>query len=181
MKKSFAVLLIGFLTISISALSGQQPSAEKVTFEPQGPISVRPGRFSPARFVFRVRPGFHINSHTPSMPELIPTVIHFSLPGDVVIGRVQYPAGELMSFPFAPDEKLSVYSGDVVITARVVAPPHAAAGTYTVHGDFKYQACDNNACYPPKTLPITFNVTVGAGSASSHRARPNAQSPHIHN
>ena len=181
MKKSFAVLLIGVLTVSSTAVLAQQPAAEKVTFEPQGPITVRQGHFSPVRFVFHIKPGFHINSHTPSMPELIPTVMHFSLPSDVVIGRVEYPAGQLMSFPFDPNEKLSVYSGDVIITARVVAPPKAATGTYTIHGDFKYQACDNNACYPPKTLPVTFNVKVGAGTGSIHTAHPNAQSPHIHN
>jgi len=180
MKKNFAALL-GILILGVLAMSAQQPPAEKVTFEPQGPISVRLGRSSPVRFVFHIKPGFHINSHTPTMPELIPTVMHFSLPGDVVIGRVQYPAGQLMSFPFDPSEKLSVYSGDVVISARLLAPPKAATGTYTIHGDFKYQACDNNACYPPKTLPVTFNVKVSAGSGSSHRARPNAQSPHIHN
>jgi hypothetical protein len=108
-------------------------------------------------------------------------VLHFSLPDDLVIGRLQYPAGQLKSFPFDPSEKLSVYSGDVVITGRLIAPPHAATGTYTVHGDFKYQACDNNACYPPKTVPISFNVKVGSHGPSGRRARPNAQSPHIHN
>lgn len=188
MTKNFAALLTLVLALTCGALSAQQPAAgqapaakEKVTFEPLSTVTVRPGHPAPVRFVFHVTPGFHINSNKPSMPELIPTVLHFSLPSDVVIGRVEYPAGQLTSFPFAPDEKLSVYSGDVAITARLVAPPKAATGTYTIHGDFRYQACDNAACYPPKTLPIAFNVRVGSASASGPRARPNRQSPHIHN
>ncbi len=181
MRKTTIALLA--LTLVCSALSAQQSSvpSEKVTFEPLGGVRVRPGHPAPVRFVFHVKSGFHINSHKPTMPELIPTVMHFSLPDDVVIGGMEYPTGELMSFPFDPTTRLSVYSGDVVITGRLVAPPTAARGTYTVHADLKYQACDNNACYPPKTLPITFNVTVGAGSTGARRAHGNAQSPHIHN
>ncbi len=179
MKKftfSFCLLLLS--TLAAQAQLGQQ---SRVTFQPMSTVAVRPGSHAPIRFVFHVQPGFHINSNKPSAPELIPTVLHLSLPGDVVIGRMVYPAGQLMSFPFDPSQKLSVYSGDVVITGRVVAPPSAAADTYTVHGEFKYQACDNNACYPPKSLPITFNVKVGASAGAGHRAKPNAQSPHIHN
>jgi hypothetical protein len=183
--KLFALLALG-LGLAIGTVSAQQSltpavPAEKVTFEPVGTITVNAAHPAPLRLVFRVKPGFHINSNKPSMPELIPTVVHFSLPDDLVIGRLQYPAGQLKSFPFDPNEKLSVYSGDVVITGRLIAPPHAGTGTYTVHGNFRYQACDNNACYPPKTVPISFNVKVGAHGSSGRRARPNAQSPHIHN
>jgi hypothetical protein len=48
-----------------------------------------------------------------------------------------------------------------------MAPAKAATGTYTVHGELKYQACDNNACYPPKKLPFTFNVKVGSGRSKA--------------
>jgi Disulphide bond corrector protein DsbC len=181
MKKTYAAYFAVVVAVIACGLPAQQASREKVTFDPPSTISVRKGQSTPARFVFHVTPGFHINSHNPTMPELIPTIIHFSLPDDVVIGRVQYPAGQLMSFPFDPREKLSVYSGDVAISGRVVAPPNASTGTYTIHGDLRYQACDNNSCYPPKSLPITFTVAVGAGLKSTKRARPNAQSPHIHN
>ena len=180
---SSVLLTLAFAFPGFAAAQSLTPAAhpEKVSFEPIGTIAVNSAHPTPLRLVFRIEPGFHINSNKPSMPELIPTVVHFSLPDDVVIGRLKYPPGKEKSFPFDPTEKLSVYSGDVVITGRVIAPPHAAPGTYTVHGGFKYQACDNNACYPPKTLPITFNVKVGPHGHSSHRAHGNAQSPHIHN
>jgi hypothetical protein len=186
MKIKLLAPLTLVLVVATGALSAQQSltpaaPAEKVTFEPISTITVNAAHPALLRLVFRIKPGFHINSNKPSMPELIPTVVHFSLPDDLVIGRLKYPAGQLKSFPFDPSEKLSVYSGDVVITGRLIAPPHAGTGNYTVHGNFKYQACDNNACYPPKTVPITFNVKVGALGSSGRRARPNAQSPHIHN
>jgi len=134
-----------------------------VTFVAASNTVVSPGHSAPVQFTFRVQDPYHINSSKPLTEELIPTQLHFSLPGEIAVGKMQYPAGKLMSFPFDPSTKLSVYSGDLIIRGLVIAPLKAATGTYTVHGELKYQACDNNACYPPKKLPFTFNVRVGSG------------------
>jgi hypothetical protein len=165
-------------------LSSQQEGLPQgrgyVDFEPLNTVTAPRGQATPVQFTFHIKNGFHINSSKPLMPELIPTSMGFSPPPDVVIAKVQYPAGELTSFPFDPNEKLSVYTGDVIVKA-VVLPTHTAStGTYTIHGEFKYQACDNNSCYPPKKLPVQFDVKILAGKTTS-TARPNRQSPHIHN
>ena len=65
---------------------------------------------------FRVPPGYHINSNTPKSEFLIPTALKMDLPTDIILGKIEYPAGEDTSFPFSPDEKLSVYSGDFTIS-----------------------------------------------------------------
>ncbi len=128
---------------------------------------------------FRVPPGYHINSNTPKSEFLIPTALKMDLPTDIVLGKIEYPAGEDRSFPFSPDEKLSVYSGDFTI-AVAVHPLHSVVpGKYVMHGVLRYQACDNSACYPPKTLPVSFEVKV-VKEPAEHHANP-AQSPHVHN
>ncbi len=180
-----ALLAASLITAVASAQEQQSLSPAKrsfVTAVPVSAVNVRSGHPAPVTFTFHIQPGYHINSNKPLMPELIPTQLKFSLPGsDMVIGRVKYPDGQLMAFAFDPNQKLSVYSGDFSVKAVVVAPPSANTGTYTVHADLKYQACDNNACYPPKSVPLAFEVKVGSGSRSSNRARPSASSPHIHN
>ncbi len=180
------IRILGYLGLSAillgASLQGQNQSAapSKVELEPVGPVTIKAGKSTPMVFTFHIKPGFHINSNKPSAEELIPTQLGFSPPQDLVIAKVQYPAGELKSFPFDPTQKLSVYSGDLAIKAMIIAQSNAAPGKYTIHGEFKYQACDNNACYPPKKLPVDFNVSVDKGTHSSARARPNKQSPHIH-
>ena len=62
----------------------------------------------------------------------------------------------------------------VVHPLRSVEP-----GKYIVRGTLKYQACDNTACYPPKNLPISFDVKVAKAPATLHASNP-AQSPHAH-
>jgi thiol:disulfide interchange protein len=127
---------------------------------------------------FRIPPGYHINSNTPKSEFLIPTALKMELPTDIVLGKIQYPPGEDASFPFSPDEKLSVYSGDFAITVAVHPLHSVVPGKYEMHGVLRYQACDNAACYPPKNLPVSFEVKVVKEPAERH-ANP-AQSPHVH-
>ncbi|MGA6980680.1 MAG: protein-disulfide reductase DsbD domain-containing protein [Candidatus Sulfotelmatobacter sp.] len=128
---------------------------------------------------FRVPPGYHINSNTPRSEFLIATQLKMDLPTDIILGKIEYPAGEDLVFPFQPDEKLSVYTGDFTV-AVAVHPLHSVTpGKYIMHGVLRYQACDNAACYPPKTLPVSFDVKV-IKEPAAHHANP-AQSPHIHN
>src|SRR5689334_21929713 len=76
-----------------------------VTYVSASNVVVAPGHSAPVHFTFRVQDPYHINSSQPMQEELIPTQLHFSLPGEVAVGKVQYPAGKLMSFPFDPNTK----------------------------------------------------------------------------
>jgi hypothetical protein len=50
--------------------------------------------------------------------------------------------------------KLNVYSGEFAVQARIMA----TAGDHLVEAKLRYQACDNNACMPPKTITVAMNV-----------------------
>lgn len=125
---------------------------------------------------FRVPAGYHINSNTPKSEFLIPTALKMELPTDIVLGKIAYPTGEDASFPFSPDEKLSVYSGDFTITVAVHPLHSVVPGKYEMHGVLRYQACDNAACYPPKQLPVDFQIKVVKAPPPPQKNPP--QSPH---
>jgi len=128
---------------------------------------------------FRVARGFHINSNTPRSEFLIPTALKMDLPTDIVLGKIEYPQGQDLSFPFSPDEKLSVYSGDFTVNLAVHPLKSVVPGKYVMHGVLRYQACDNAQCFPPKALPVSFDVKVVR--EKSIGGRNPAQSPHVHN
>jgi hypothetical protein len=140
--------------------------------------ALQKGKSVPVTLTFHVSPGFHINSNHPNSEMLIATELHLDPPTDLSVGNVQFPAGEQLAFQFAPDEKLSVYAGDfnVTATARTVGP--IRPGSYRVHGDLRYQACDDHACYPPKSVPVAFDVHVTL-PPKAPRHNP-AQSPDVH-
>jgi hypothetical protein len=127
---------------------------------------------------FRVPHGYHINSNTPKSEFLIPTALKMDLPTDIILGKINYPAGDDLAFPFSPDEKLNVYTGDFRIVVAVHPLLSVTPGKYVMHGVLRYQACDNSACYPPKTVRVEFDVKV-VKEPATHHANP-AQSPHVH-
>jgi len=169
---------LGVVGAGVAFAQAPGTRAPSVTVAPVEPISVTSGKSGEVTVHFRVAPGFHINSNTPKSEFLIPTALKLEAPTDIAISKVTYPAGKDMSFPFAPDEKLNVYTGDFDVTLMVRPLQSVMPSKYAIHGMLKYQACDNAACYPPKQVPVDFQVKVLKGATASG-SNP-AQSPHAH-
>ncbi len=117
-------------------------------------ITVPAGQPSPVVLHFRIAAGFHINSHSPKEDYLIPTT--FSVPENsgVRIESASYPDGTDFTLPLDPNTKLSVYTGEFAIQARIVT----LRGNRLVEASLHYQACDKNACMPPKTITVPIDV-----------------------
>ena len=172
---SLTICLLALLSGAALAQSGKAPSVE---FAPVGLVTAPRAAQTMVALNFRVASGFHINSNTPKDEFLIPTALKMDLPTDIVLGKIQYPAGKDLAFPFMPDTKLNVYSGDFTINVAVHPLASVVPGKYVMHGVLRYQACDNAQCFPPKTLPVSFDVKVVKGSTTPHK-NP-GQSPHVH-
>src|SRR5450755_4270555 len=156
------LLASGLLLISAWAWAQDNlgPQGPAVKMVPAPVITVVQGKPATVPLVFRVASGYHINSNQPKSEFLIPTILKVEATTDIVIGKTTYPEGQDMSFAFAPDEKLNVYTGAFEIDLLVRPLKDVQPGTYAVRGTLKYQACDNAACYPPKQLPIGFEVKI---------------------
>ena len=141
----------------------QEPGTRvpSVEFAPIGKVQLKPGATTNVQLDFRVGSDFHVNSNKPKSELLIPTALKLNAVAPLAIASVKYPVGEDISFPFAPGEKLSVYSGDFSVTVTVKALSTNAGGEYPVTGELHFQACDRSACYPPRSIPVKFTVSVG--------------------
>ncbi len=137
-----------------SAQKAAGKGASIVQFAGPEQISVQAGQPQEVELRFQVAPGYHINSHTPHGKTLIPTQLMITEGSGLDVTRVDFPQGTDTSFAFAPDEKLNVYMGDVVLRAHLKAKP----GSQLLQGALRYQACDQNACMPPKTTAVAVSV-----------------------
>jgi hypothetical protein len=117
-------------------------------------VAVPAGKPADVTLHFRVAEGLHINSHTPKEEFLIPT--SFSIPDGLGVRLVtaDYPAGADFTLPSDPQNKLSVYTGEFTIQARIVAE----AGNHLVEAKLHFQACNDTQCLPPKTIPVAIDV-----------------------
>jgi methionine-rich copper-binding protein CopC len=130
----------------------KQPDAVTYLFPEQ--VTVAAGKPSAVALHFRIAPGLHVNSHTPSEDYLIPTTLSIPATAGVRLDAANYPNGTEITLPIDPKTKLSVYTGDFVIDVRVTAEP----GNHMVQGKLHYQACDRNECMPPKTITVPIDV-----------------------
>ena len=117
-------------------------------------IALTAGKVSTVVLHFRIAAGLHINSHAPKDEFLIPTTLTIPEVSGVRLEEAKYPAGVDFTMPADPGTRLNVYTGEFVIEARVVA----AAGDHLVEAKLRYQACDQNACMPPRTITAAIDV-----------------------
>ena len=117
-------------------------------------VTVPAGKPSAVEMHFRIGRGLHINSHAPKDSYLIPTVLSIPASSGVSLENATYPPGVDFTLPLDPNTKLSVYTGEFTIFTRIVAQ----RGNHLVEAKLRYQACDNNACMPPKTITVPIDV-----------------------
>ncbi len=167
------------LAVFVPLVALAQSSSPTITVAPIGTIVVARGGKAALDIEMRVNKGFHVNSNKPNDELLLPTVVHLNPPQGIMIVNIQYPEGEQLALPFMGNDKLSVYTGSFAVTADVRALKSASPGTLRVHGEVKYQACNNRQCFPPKTTPLEFDVRV-MKPAAKKKASYTPESPHIH-
>ncbi len=156
---ALSLVAIAFSPFS-KATAANTARPQQVTVDPVKQVIVVKGKPAKAEIHLHVNNGFHINSNKPTSDLLIPTTVELVPDSHVKIGEIEYPAGKDFTISAAPDEKLNVYAGSVNIFAPIVAAKTTVPGTYSVKGTLTYQACSDNACFPPKKVPLEFSVKV---------------------
>jgi DsbC/DsbD-like thiol-disulfide interchange protein len=111
------------------------------------------------RVQLTVNSGFHINSNKPKDKYLIPTQVKIDPISGVLFGSVKFPPAKEAKFQFS-SEPLSVFEGEVQLEIPAQSSRTLPLGKKAVTGKVIYQACDNDTCYPPRTVPFEIPVDV---------------------
>lgn len=154
-------LAIGLL-LAATATAQRPPKPEDVVEVQVKPalVEARAGGLVRFTLVSTIREGFHVNSNQPREEYLIPTRVDL-LPSELfALEKVAYPEGELKSFSFSPDEKLSVYDGTLRLPVALRVKAGASGGTHTVRLVFHYQACNDEICLRPAKREARLTVRV---------------------
>jgi len=91
-----------------------------------------------------------------------------NLPG-VELQPVAYPSAKVL-YLAAIQENVPVFEGKFSITQDVTVTPSkpadalrslvSAERTISVAGELKYQACDKTVCYPPTSVPVSWQLQI---------------------
>ena len=74
-------------------------------------------------------------------------------------GQVVYPKPVQEKYEFS-EKPLSVFTGKFDVTANFKVAANAPAGPGVAAGQLRYQACNDKACFPPKTVEISLPYSV---------------------
>jgi hypothetical protein len=167
------VLLFGAAHLKAPHAAAQVPSPKDVV-APTALVSYDPvarGKEFQIAVVMKIRDGFHVNARKKSADYLIATDLKTDGATGFKIGDVAYPEGEMHTFSFSKTP-LNVYEHKIVLKMAVTALPDAPIGAQHIPLKLRYQACSNEVCLPPVTLPVDATVNVTATASAAHSAHP---------
>ena len=159
MKRTIITLALFIAPLAGSAQLGNlnsSPLPKSFVTYAELPQTVAANQRAVLELHFRVLPGYHVNSHTPTESYLIRTELTVPSAAGAKSGEPTYPAGQPYTFSFDPKNKLSVYAGDFIVKLPVTATP----GAHSIDASLRYQACNNASCFAPKNLPVKIDFTA---------------------
>jgi hypothetical protein len=128
-----------------------------ITAEAQKLVTKR-GAAEQVKIAVSVPPGFHVNSNTPSDSYLIPLRLTWT-PGALEPDGVLFPKPQMEKYEFS-DKPLSVFTGNFDLVVKFKTPANAPIGPGILVGKLRYQACNDHACFPPKSVEVRLPYQV---------------------
>jgi len=122
------------------------------------PVQAKIGAAVDAKLPLQLRPGYHVQSNTPTDKYLIPLRLTWN-PGPLEPMAVTYPKPQMEKYAFS-EMPQSVFSGNFDLITKFKVPPNAIAGPTAITGKLRYQACNDNMCLPPKTMDVSLQVDI---------------------
>ena len=145
------------MTLLCAPLLAQSSGHLKVGEPPK--VAGKRGAVVQAKIPLIVDSGFHVNSNSPNEEYLIPLKLTWKSTGALEGGQVIYPKPAQEKYEFA-EKPLSVFTGRFEVTANFKVAANAPAGPGVAAGQLRYQACNDKACFPPKTVEINLPYSV---------------------
>ena len=146
--------------------SGSPPEPAKLVRIVAAPVTVAAGGRGEVMLELTIEPTWHINANPPSPDYMIATEAKLEGAQGVAAGAPVYPAPHRLKVEF-DDAPLAVFDGSARIRIPVVASATAAPGSRELTGTLRFQACNDQVCLAPATIPFRVTVVVSGGGATA--------------
>lgn len=158
------MLKLGVGVSPIEAVEGSTAHLKFSAYPSNSSVTVGT-RFSLA---LEVEPGENMHVYAPGADDMGYRVIGFNLAPNPLARYepVQYPESEI--YHFEPlDEHVPVYQERFMLLQEIVMSGDAEAestmaelGALTLSGTLDYQACDDEICFLPQSIPVSFTLDL---------------------
>ena len=123
------------------------------------PDKVKKGRIARASVVMDIPAGLHVQSSKPLDKFLVATKLDVETPSGMKVGPISYPRALMRKLKFSKGA-VAVYEGRAMIRFNVTVPANYSGGSGEVKGKLRFQACNDEACFPPITREVKMWLNV---------------------
>ena len=123
------------------------------------PDKVKKGRVARATVVIDIPSGLHVQSSKPLDKFLVATKLDVETPSGMKVGPISYPRAVMRKLKFSKG-MVAVYEGKAMIRFNVTVPANYSSGSGDIKGKLRFQACNDDACFPPITREVKMWLNV---------------------
>jgi thiol:disulfide interchange protein DsbD len=151
----FTLLLILLIPVSFYSQSASDVNVSGSI----APDKVKKGRIVRANVLLEIPPGLHVQSNKPLDKFLVPTKLDVETPSGMTVGPITYPRAVMRKLKFSKG-MVAVYEGRALLRFNVTVPAGYSGGSGEIKGKLRFQACNDESCFPPVTREVKMWLNV---------------------
>jgi thioredoxin:protein disulfide reductase len=152
------ILLLILLLLTPATLYAQS-SADVNVSGSVAPDKVKKGRVVRATVVMEIPSGLHIQSSKPLDKFLVATKLDVETPSGMNVGPISYPRPVMRKLKFSKGA-VAVYEGRAIVRFNVTVPANYGGSSGEIKGKLRFQACNDESCFPPVTREVKMWLNV---------------------
>ena len=154
----FKTFLVAAVLLIPAQLYAQSSSDVQVSGS-IAPDKIKKGRTVKATVVMELPDGLHVQSNRPLDKFLVATKLDVETPSGMNVGPISYPRAAMRNLKFSKS-KVAVFEGRTMIRFPITVPANYSGGSGEIKGKLRFQACNDESCFPPVTREVKMWLNV---------------------
>lgn len=157
--RTFSLLVILLIPATFYSNPVPQSSADVNVSGSVAPDKVKKGRVVRATVVMDIPSGLHVQSSKPLDKFLVATKLDVETPSGMKVGPISYPRALMRKLKFSKG-MVAVYEGKSMLRFNVTVPANYSGGSGEIKSKLRFQACNDESCFPPVTREVKMWLNV---------------------
>jgi len=156
------ILITAFLLLAAATMQSPIFAQSAADIKVSGafkPDKIKKGRAVQASVTLDIPQGLHVQSNKPLDKFLIPTKLDVEAPREIKVGTISYPRAITRQLGFST-KPVAVYEYKAVIRFNVTVPANYSGSSVELKGNLRFQACNNDSCFPPQTREVKLSLNL---------------------
>lgn len=155
----FPLFIVLLLPVTFYSNPAPQSSSDVNISGSVAPDKTKKGRVVRASVVMDIPNGLHVQSSKPLDKFLVPTKLDVETPSGMQVGPISYPRPLMRKLKFSKGA-VAVYEGRAMLRFNVTVPANYSGGSGEIKGKLRFQACNDESCFPPVTREVKMWLNV---------------------